>query len=229
MNQVLIVLTNIPQELVPRRLTADIALGMMLFVSFVAVALANFSRPNVYGVVLHANIKLQGLGTFLRETLPIDKLSSFMLTINYFLTSSAIVYLLLRMFPTSTGFEWIVIVFLPVLLLIWTMGSLFITGWITGEGQVVREAILMKLVGAQMSGLIYFLCALIWTLNVQYSNIVLPVVIGFFVAETILRWGKSILSVLRRGVAWYYIILYFCTLEILPFYVVYQLLGKSLV
>lgn len=229
MNQVLIVLTNIPQELVPRTLTADIALGMMLFVSFVAVALANFSRPNVYGAVVHANIKFQGLGTFLRETLPIDKLSSIMLIINYFLTSSAIVYLLVRMYPTSTGFEWVVIVFLPILLLIWTMGSLFITGWITGEGQVVREAILMKLVGAQMSGLFYFLCALIWTLNVQYSNIVLPVVIGFFVVETILRWGKSILSVLRRGVAWYYIILYFCTLEILPFYVVYQLLGKSLV
>ena len=227
MKHVLIALANIPEELTLRTLTADGALGLMLFVSFVSVALANFSRPNVYGAVLLANTKLQGLGTFLRETLPMDKLSSFMLLLNYFITSSAIVYLLFRMFPTNLGFEWALIVFAPVALLVWNVGALFITGWITGEGHVLREPLLMKLVGAQLSGLVYFLCALIWTLNVQYSNIVLPVVIGFFGLETILRWGKSILSVLRRRVAWYYIILYFCTLEILPFYVVYQLLGQN--
>ena len=87
----------------------------------------------------------------------------------------------------------------------------------------------MKVLGAQSIGLVYFICALVWVLNPNYQETLIQVVVGAFVIESFIRIIKSVLVVYGQGVSWYYIILYFCTLEMLPLFVVYYFVVQDFV
>ena len=99
--------------------------------------------------------------------------------------------------------------FSPIALFGLNLASLRLTGWITKEYEVLKEAVIIKILGAQALGLLYFLCALIWVLNASYQNAIVLVVIWAFIIETIFRVIKSVAMVYSHGVSWYYIILYF--------------------
>jgi hypothetical protein len=79
----------------------------------------------------------------------------------------------------------------------------------------------MKVLGAQTLGLFYFIYALVWVLNSSYHEALLSLIVWTFVLESVLRLIKSVKTVYGHGVSWYYIILYLCTLEILPFFVLF--------
>jgi hypothetical protein len=79
----------------------------------------------------------------------------------------------------------------------------------------------MKVVGAQALGVVYFVLTTLWILQPDYVEVIFQAAIWIFIGESIFRILKSVAVVLRQGVTWYYIILYFCTLEILPYLVTY--------
>jgi hypothetical protein len=88
----------------------------------------------------------------------------------------------------------------------------------------------MKIVGAQFLGLFYFIVALMWALNPFDQIILINIILWSFLIENSIRLFKSISAVYLQGVSLYYIILYFCTLEIPPIIVFYYFLfgGFSL-
>jgi hypothetical protein len=141
--------------------------------------------------------------------------------LNYlFATTTALLILFgLPKFQTELRMDYAL--FIPLGILIWSLGSMYFTQLITGEKNVFVEPIIMKLVGAQFLGLLYFMLSLMWVLNSFDQNIFINIVLWAFIIESVLRLFKSISVVYLQGVSFYYIILYFCTLEILPLIVAY--------
>ena len=105
--------------------------------------------------------------------------------------------------------------------------SLWLIGMITREVKLIVVPLLETIVIIEFIGFILFFLALIWVLNPQFSNYFLWVFSVLLAFGFFLRVFKSLFSVLRKGVSWYYIILYFCTLEILPLFIAYYYVSKE--
>ena len=202
-------------------------MGYVLFVSFITLAIARFARAGIYQTLVLANGKLQGVVSFVRETMPLTKPSSFLLIMNYLLSTGAVCYLYVQSNEKIQLSNDILVFLLPFALLAWNLSAFLLTRWLSGASGVFAGPITLKIIGAQFLGLIYFLCAVLWLFISGQGNMFAQLALFLFFAESGFRVVKSINLVLKQGVSWYYIILYFCTLEILPLLMVYFTLTKN--
>ncbi|MBL4861673.1 MAG: DUF4271 domain-containing protein, partial [Crocinitomicaceae bacterium] len=220
-------LSLIPDELTLRDQAFTRSTGLLLLGGLLLIAFARLVRPNIYSTILIAMVKVSGLSGYIRDSLPLMKRGSILLFLNYLLSFGLVIHLWLGQGGMPMGDNVLISMSLPLLLFIAVVGSFYLTGWITGEPQVFKEPMIMKVIGVQSIGLIYILCALLWVLNSVPQNVIVDIIIWTFIIETLYRILKSMIVVYAMGVSWYYIILYFCTLEILPIFVVYYfILGN---
>lgn len=220
---------SIPSELVSREPLFTYEVGIALFASFLLIAFARLARPQIYVAIGIGLLKVNGVRAHIKETFPINKRGSIILLVNHVLASALVTYLWLESFDLDKNNQLFYAFIVPLALLFGGLTSLIATGWLTGEKEIVKAPIIMKIIGAQAIGLVYFGCALVWVLNPSLQDILIQVVIWSFLFESVLRVLKSILVVYTQGVPWYYIILYFCTLEILPLFVVYYFALQNFV
>jgi hypothetical protein len=104
------------------------------------------------------------------------------------------------------------------------LGLLF-TSFISGEKNMFSVFITQSWVNFIYFGILFFVLALLWLLNSPInpyiSQLFLIVLLGLFV----LRMLKILIVALLNGVSWYYLILYLCTLEVLPIFAVFALMA----
>lgn len=172
-------------------------------------------------------IKVQGVQSYLRESFPLQRRASWLLIANYLISFGLVLFLAKEFSPFKLNYEWWVNLLIPAALLAWAIISMLFVGILTGERQIFIEPLAMKIVGAQMLGIFYFVLALISTLYALDQTLFLQIVVGAFLIESLVRIFKSVVVVMAQGVSWYYIILYFCTLEILPLFVAYYVILKG--
>jgi hypothetical protein len=223
----ILTLDVIPEGLMPRFQSGNLIIGGILFAAFVTVTFVRVSSSNAYASLVVANSKLQGMQSFVKESMPLNKVSSILLILNYLLSGSAVLYLYALYNGTNASMTWWIVGLLPFTLLIWNLGSLVLSRWLTGEHDVFQEPIVLKVIGAQLLGLFYFCVAVVWVLNSGHHQMFPQIMLWAYLAESTFRIVKSIVLVSRRGVAWYYLILYFCTLEILPLFIAYYTIGED--
>ncbi len=219
----------IPNELIPRFQSLEWLMGYVLFVAFITLAIARFARAGIYQSLFLATGKFQGVVSFVRETMPLSKPSSLLLILNYLLSTGAICYLYVQSNEKIQLSNDAIVFILPFSLLVWNLASFLLTRWLSGTSGVFAGPITLKLIGAQFLGLIYFFCAVVWLFNSGQEALFAQLALILFFIESGFRVIKSISLVLRQGVSWYYIILYFCTLEILPLLMIYFALTKNFV
>jgi len=104
----------------------------------------------------------------------------------------------------------------PVALLIYEMFGILFIGALTGEFKRIKSILLVTITTNQITGLVLFLIALFWTLNPQFGTLFFKLSVGIMLLKLLIRTIKGMYVILNNGVSLYYIILYFCTLEILP-------------
>jgi hypothetical protein len=104
----------------------------------------------------------------------------------------------------------------PISLLIYDMIGIVFIGLITGEFKRLKSILLVTITTNQITGIVLFLLALFWTLNPQFGALFFKLSVSIFLIKVLFRIIKGIYIILNNGVSLYYIILYFCTLEILP-------------
>jgi hypothetical protein len=93
---------------------------------------------------------------------------------------------------------------------------MFLIGVLTGMNKVYQIPMQLTWVLPQFIGLVLFLTNLIWVLNPAFSTILIYIFLLSFVLLSIQRILRSAFFLLIHGVEWYYILLYLCTLEIMP-------------
>lgn len=204
-------------------------MGYALFFAFIILAFARFARAEVYQTLILANGKFQGVVAYVREVMPLNKPSSWLLLVNYVLSMGAISYLLAENSPHIQLPAKELVFLVPIFFLLWSLTGFVITGWLTGESDKFSAPITFKIIGAQLLGLLYFLCAILWLFMSFESQLFIQIVVILFLAESFFRIVKSVRTVFRQGVSWYYIILYLCTLEILPLLMAYYALNSSFI
>ena len=220
-------LNLIPTELTQREYSVSVLIGIGLVVSFLLVSTARLMRFKVYSTLVISFTKISGLYSYVRETHRLNKREAVVLYMNYFLTFGLAFFVFADLVEVELENEIIIASIIPAVLAVWPIACMLLVGLLTGERRVFAEPIMMKLIGVQLLGTIYSLCLFAWALGFINGVVLIKIVLGSFLLESILRIIKSIWVVYFSGVSWYYIILYLCTLEILPLWLMsYSLLKE---
>ncbi|MEY3237516.1 MAG: hypothetical protein RI883_1617 [Bacteroidota bacterium] len=213
---------EIPGELSVRTETFTILLLGVLLISFLLISLSRLYNTKSLKTVIAIFFKNSSVEQELKENMSLSSLSSFLLILNYFISFSLCCFLYLNRFLLMENF-WatIIAVIIPISLFIIETLGLIMIAWITGEQKQLFPAIVITLTGNQFVGIAFSLLSLLWIMNPEFNKLFLSIFLGLFLLKYFMRLFKNSFIVLSNGVSWYYLILYFCTLEILPLFIIY--------
>lgn len=214
---------------IPRNEKFTLLLFGILAMAFFLILIAHLYNNRSLRFVLNSSLKINGLDQLLRENMRISSFSSLLLLSNYLVCFSLCLYLILtRIYYLGQGVNVVILSFLiPLSLLIYEVAGLLISTWLTGEQKKIKGTIVHTLLGNQLSGLILLMISLFWVMNPDKNQFFFLLFLSIIAIKYFIRLVKSSIAIIREGVPLYYIILYFCTLEILPLFIVAYLIRAN--
>lgn len=203
-------------------------LGILLFVSFLVLAFVRTSNNKAIISLGVLFLTATDVDQRLKETMRLSSFSSIGLLLNYFLVSfvcNMLLFETIGLFSAVTNL-WLSLL-IPFSLFVIQFIPIYVFLLISGTNFPIVSFSANTLIGLQLNGLIYTLIALIWILNPQWSYGLMMLFTVLLFLFAVARIIKNSYLVLTEGVAWYYIILYFCTLEILPLFVAFNYIRMN--
>jgi hypothetical protein len=219
---------NIPVSLTSKENGSHFYLGILLFVSFLVLAFVRTSNNKAIISLGVLFLTATDVDQRLKETMRLSSFSSIGLLLNYFLVSfvcNMLLFETIGLFSAVTNL-WLSLL-IPFSLFVIQFIPIYVFLLISGTNFPIVSFTANTLIGLQLNGLIYTLIALIWILNPQWSFGLMMLFTVLLFLFAVARIIKNSYLVLTEGVAWYYIILYFCTLEILPLFVAFNYIRMN--
>jgi hypothetical protein len=208
---------SIPSALNLRAENYTLYVLLFIIVSILLIALAKLSNSKTFKILLEVNTKGATIEQYLRENMRTGSLASIALLINYYAVIFVLFFLTLKNgYHLNLSISLTISVIAPISLLIYDMIGIVFVGLLTGEFKRLKSILLVTITTNQITGIVLFLLALFWTLNPQFGALFFKLSVSIFLIKVLFRIIKGIYIILNNGVSLYYIILYFCTLEILP-------------
>jgi hypothetical protein len=208
---------SIPSALHLRAENYTLYVLLFIIVSILLIALAKLSNSKTFKILLEVNTKGATIEQYLRENMRTGSLASIALLINYYSVIFVLFFLALKnIYQLDLTKTLLIASSVPVALLIYEMVGILFIGALTGEFKRIKSILLVTITTNQITGLVLFLIALFWTLNPQFGTLFFKLSVGIMLLKLLIRTIKGMYVILNNGVSLYYIILYFCTLEILP-------------
>lgn len=200
----------------------------ILATSFLLVVLSRIRNNKAISTVIAAFFKNTTIEQHMKENMRLESISSLVLIFNYFLSFSLCLFIFFNRLVLMDGY-WATIssLIIPLVLFILETMGLVAVGILTGELKKLSGAIIATLTGNQFIGLALSLLSLIWIMNPEFNKVCFAIFVSIICLKYLTRLLKNSITVLQNGVPWYYIILYFCTLEILPLFVAYYYVLKN--
>lgn len=196
---------------------------LVVAVSFSLIAISRFSQRNVIESMLYLLLKSRNIRSFARDTGAFDPVSGVLLTINFIITSTYLTYLFLFELndkdPSYDLYNYLMLSG-PVIYLFGTIIIMFFFGWIIGASEYFRSPITIEYSTLHVLGFLFSFILLAYAIEARILKELLIVSSLVFGALILWRILRSMNNAIRKGAPWYYIILYLCTLEILPLLVV---------
>lgn len=221
-------ISSVPMELDLRVQSFTLILTGILATSLLLVIFARIRNSKAIPTVLVAFLKNISLDQHFKANMRLESLSSILLILNYFVCFSVCLFLFFSriLFLDS---EWAILLsfLLPIGLFVLDTLSIILVGAISGEFKKLQSSIVITLSLNQFFGLFLSLVSLLWIMNPEFNEVYLVVFGLLLVLNYLMRVLKNTVAILTNGVPWYYLILYFCTLEILPLYSAYYFLAMN--
>ena len=212
---------EVPSHLSLRAENLALVASILLAISFLVIAFARLSSKEMIFGMVKAIYKNKNVEKIVQEEYSMSNLSSVFLVLNYIISTSALLFLTIP-FKTTIHPSVIFWIFpIPVVLVIMPWITLSLIGWFSGEKNSVLESKINTFLFAHFAGLLYSILLLFWAFNFQWSEFFIQVFLGVTAILWLFRFYRGFIFAFNKGVSWYYIILYFCTLEILPFVLFY--------
>lgn len=215
----------IPLQLTPRNNEVIWIALIGLIISVLILALSRFGSSNYIGVFSRILIKNNSINKIVQDEYSLSSIGSILLVLNYIVSSTTLLYLTYQHFYIKYDLNLLYILpIFPIYFFLWPLICFNFIGFISNERNTFNENKKNVVILTQIIGIIFSAVLLLWTFNLKWSDYF----IYFFISVFILMWFykiiRGIIFSLQHNVAWYYIILYFCTLEILPIISIYLFL-----
>ncbi len=216
--------SDIPLILVERNQSVLWIALFGLSISFILIAFSRFGSSNFVVVFSKILYKNNNINKIIQDEYSLFSMGSIFLLLNYLISTSTLLYL--ANFSFSYVKEINIFIFLPLLpiyFLLWPLICYNIVGFLTGEKETFGENKKNVIVLSQLVGILFSLLLLLWTFNLKWSIYFIYAFIILMSFFWIYKIFRGIIFSFQHNVSWYYIILYFCTLEILPIFIFYMI------
>ena len=197
-----------------------------LFATFILLTIARISNPLFITTLSRSLYKNRNVQKIVFEELPLSRITNFCL-ISTFLISFSIIcsFLISESFHLYGWLNWVIAVSIPLYLLIASQLYLTLVELVTGESNFSKEIKLTNRIICESLGLFGVLFLLLWIFD-QYAHWYVGNLTLYMIGVSyIYRIFRGFVFAFSKGLPWYYIILYFCTFELLPLYIVYYYLS----
>lgn len=197
----------------------------VIVLSFSLIALSRLSQRRILMSLFGMLVKAEGIRSYIRETNAFNPLSSILLSVNFILTTGFFTYQLLLSSDRNIDiYSWqkLTIVLLPFIYFLLNFLFLIIIGWLSGEQFRLRSLLDIEFSTILTLGVLLSFFLLFYLMGQNLQPFILKTVVVLFTGSIIWRILRSSYAAWSEGVYWYYIILYLCTLEILPLTIVYD-------
>ncbi|HLU87309.1 MAG TPA: DUF4271 domain-containing protein [Taishania sp.] len=220
---------DVPIQLEPIFKTQGWVLGMLLFISFLLLALAKRLEPNILGISFRSFFNLGTLESLQKFEVRFNSTGFILFGFNFVISLWVCLTLFCQHISVMEQDNWILfgykisslqLILGTLVIVLFTVAynfvGLLLTMWLTGEYSTIRSFVLQTWVNTLFFGLLFFGLAVVWLLNPSGDEIFFESFKYLFLSLFGIRFLKVLIASLSNGVSWYYIILYLCTLEILP-------------
>ncbi|MFA7272369.1 MAG: DUF4271 domain-containing protein [Crocinitomicaceae bacterium] len=188
-----------------------------LILSLLLIVLAKNANTRSFEVVFQLFFRSRKIESRIRENWPVFGTASWFLTLNFIITLAHSLFLLLQK-QGITENVYLILISMTISFGFFFLAfiSMFIIGTLTGLSKIYQIPMQLTWVLPQFVGLVFFLINLIWVLNPLFSDNLIYLFLLFFILLSLQRIVRSSFYLLSSRVEWYYILLYLCTLEIMP-------------
>jgi len=207
----------------------QISMGWVLTCSFslLLIAIASPRQVKLIPLVFSGFYRIQKEDSFNHDSERMSLATFRLLTVN-FVIGAALALLLIIDLNAEGPRTWIIAFLIPIILLIyWKAGQGLIYAMI-GKHPIIRQLKYHLRFAICAGGFFFLTIAIIITLNKSLVEMMFSVfLVGFFLMY-LNRLIKGIIASMLMGIRWYYILLYFCAVEVLPMIALYVFFGSKL-
>lgn len=197
---------------------------LVLAVSFLLIAITRLTQQSILFNLGGLFIRSASIRVFAKENNVLNPTSLIALSLNYVVTTGYLIHIIVSTeLPHISVFssEWFVLLAIPIAYPLFNIFNQLLCSWLIGEEVLVKESLLIEFTNTHVIGFIYSFLLLFFFIDQRFYSDVRDIAGLVFITLFLWRILRSMFAVYKRDGHWYYIILYLCTLEILPLVVVY--------
>lgn len=192
------------------------------------VSAARLRQREVFSVLGQTTFFFQSISEQYKNGIRENTLTSVFLVVQYIIISGVCIYWYNHFSLTDFNtWQTIVLTAFPAILLFYHVFIVSLAGTITGLREIILEVNQLTLTMAQTAGIVILIEFFFIYFQPEFMAQSKLIVAGTFLFFAVLRMIRGFYHVFQMGVAWYYIILYLWTLEILPLLIVMKLVFKG--
>ena len=196
-------------------------LSVFLIGSFLLLTIAKLSSPNLKLNLIYGVLKNKGITKITREEFPISILTNSCLIINFILVSEVSAYIYFKSISLESNFSFLLFSF-PLIIIIQPLLTSYFIELLTGESGLLLEVRLNSWLFLKISSIFITINLFFWVFNPNHEIIYSTILIYIYGLIYSIRLIQGLTFAISKGISLYYIILYFCTFELLPFAIVFS-------
>lgn len=208
-----------------RETTVDAFWLLSCSFSLILIAVASARQERLIALVFNGFYRLQKDEAFNHDSERISPSTFVLLTINFFIGASLSIFLLLDTKNQLIN-SYLIAVLTPLILMVYWKSGQWLILVLVGKHPIVRQLKYHLRFAICTAGFFFLISAIIISLNKSLSGYVFLVLSMGFLFTCINRIGKGLVAAWFNGIKWYYILLYFCVVEVLPLVCFFIYLGK---
>lgn len=215
-------------ELIPRSSLHSPLVLVLLISCIVFVSLARLRQRELFAVLGQNTLFFRTLEEQQKDGKRVSFGSTWLLIVQFALiTSGAIYWYYFNRAPIQNWFYALIPLSAPTIYLMYQLFLARMTGWITGSQEFAQEINYYTLNTFQLVGILLLLEFFFSYFEPQWVGQSQVILLITYLAFLLVRFLRGFLLGLQFGISWYYLILYFWTLEILPLLVISRMLYKE--
>lgn len=159
---------------------------------------------------------------------PINSGATFLLIVNYVIVSMGITYLVIQDYDILLNSNWFYLMGGVFILMLIPFLNSAISTLFLGQKMILKENITISKNLIFLKSILYSVVLLLWTYNDKWDFYFKLLILSLILLFFILRIGFLLQKSFKHSIQWYYLILYFCSLEILPYAFIAVILSRFL-
>lgn len=215
-------------ELIPRSSLHSPLVLVLLISCIVFVSLARLRQRELFAVLGQNTLLFHTLEEQQKDGKRVSFGSTWLLIVQFALiTSGATYWFYFNRTPIENWMFIILPLSAPTIYLMYQLILVRFTGWITGSTDFAQEMNYYTLNTFQVVGILLLLEFFFSYFQPQWVSESQVILLITYLSFLVIRFLRGFLLGLQFGISWYYLILYFWTLEILPLLVISRMLYKE--